>query len=755
MVITDNYVTDDSGTGIVHCAPGFGEDDYRVCLAANIIKKGEDVCPVDPNGRFTSKIADWNGKYVKDCDKDIIKTLKQMGRLVNAGSIVHSYPFCWRSETPLIYRTVPSWFVAVEKIKDKLLKNNESTYWVPSFVKEKRFHNWLENACDWAVSRSRYWGTPLPIWVSDDWEEIVCVGSVAELEELTGTKLTDIHREHIDHLTIPSKKGKGKLKRVEDVFDCWFESGSMPYAQQHYPFENKEKFEKTFPADFIAEGLDQTRGWFYTLLVLGTALFDKAPWKNLIVNGLVLAADGKKMSKRLKNYPDPMDVIKTHGADALRLYLINSPVVRAEPLKFKEEGVREVVKMVFLPWYNAYRFFAQNAIEFEKKVGTLFTSTDAEKVQSENIMDKWILSASQSLVKFVRNEMAGYRLYTVIPKLVEFIEQLTNWYVRMNRKRLKGDFGDRDRKTALMVLFNVLFISIRTMAPFTPFLTELMYQNLKNLTPEREDSIHYLMIPEYDESRVDKSIETKISRMQQVVNTGRTLRDKKGLSLKQPVREYIILNLDQAYLDDIKQLENYIKDELNCKTIKTTSEIKDFVRLTCSPNPSTLGKRLKQKFRAVRDAVSKLPHKDIVEFLKTGEVTVLDEKLGKEDLSISQVFVGNTSSYEALTVEDTMVVLDFVLDENLVAEGIIRELSSSVQQLRKAAGLVPSDKADVMFDFIEGGKLATLMKDYKGKLTGYLKGMQVFLGKPTDPSKIIMDKEHTAADEKYVLYLLK
>ncbi|GBM72462.1 Isoleucine--tRNA ligase, cytoplasmic [Araneus ventricosus] len=346
----------------------------------------------------------------QDADKNIIKHLKSIGRLVHQGSTKHSYPFCWRSETPLIYRAVPSWFIRVEHMRDQLVAANQETYWVPDFVKEKRFGNWLCEARDWAVSRNRYWGTPIPLWISDDGEEVVCVGSIEELEKLTNQKITDIHREFVDGLTIPSSRGKGPLRRVSEVFDCWFESGSMPYAQVHYPFENVKEFGEGFPADFIAEGVDQTRGWFYTLLVLSTALFGKAPFKNVIVNGLVLASDRQKMSKRKKNYPDPLEVVNKYGADSLRLYLINSPVVRAEVLCFKEEGVRDILKDVFLPWYNSYRFLVQNIHMYEKNWDVKFVYSEEmhDSVSTQNIMDCWILSFTQSLVAFVSKEMKGW-----------------------------------------------------------------------------------------------------------------------------------------------------------------------------------------------------------------------------------------------------------------------------------------------------------------------------------------------------------
>lgn len=409
-VLNATYVTADSGTGIVHQAPAFGEDDYNVALEAGVISESRPPPdPLNDTAHFTDRVPDFAGMHCKEADKHIIKHLKQAGRLIVESQLRHSYPMCPRSDTPLIYRALPSWFIRIPEIIPSMLQNIEDSHWVPSFVKERRFASWIRNARDWNVGRNRYWGTPIPLWVSDDMEERVCVGSVEELKELSGYtgELNDIHRDKVDHITIPSKMGKGTLKRVTEVFDCWFESGSMPYASQHYPFENVEKFKASFPGDFIAEGLDQTRGWFYTLLVLGTHLFGTSPFKNCVVNGIVLAEDGKKMSKRLKNYPDPSIVMTKYGSDALRLYLINSPVVRAEPLRFKETGVREVVQKVLLPLWNSYKFFEGQVALLKKVEGVDYKWNTELETTNTNVMDKWILASCQSLLEFVNAEMKG------------------------------------------------------------------------------------------------------------------------------------------------------------------------------------------------------------------------------------------------------------------------------------------------------------------------------------------------------------
>ncbi|VDP12826.1 unnamed protein product [Onchocerca flexuosa] len=695
-VLVATYVTTDQGTGIVHQAPYFGEIDFQTCLDNGVITRDmKPICPVDECGRFKDEVVDFCGQYVKDADKNICKYLKQHGNLIKLSEVKHNYPFCWRSDTPLLYMSVPSW--------------------IPSFVKEKRFGNWLKDARDWAVSRNRFWGTPINLWVSDDLEEIVAPASIAELEKLSGHKVIDLHRENVDHITIPSSTGRGVLHRVSEVFDCWFESGSMPYAQNHYPFERKSDFENNFPADFIAEGIDQTRGWFYTLMVLSTALFDRPPFKNLICNGLVLSADGSKMSKRKKNYPDPLEIVGKYGADALRVYLINSPVVRGENLRFREEGVRDVLKDVLLPWYNAYRFFVQNVKIYECTNNKEFTLLDTKSV---NVMDKWILSFTNSLLNFVRNEMSAYRLYAVVAPLTKYFDVLTNCYIRLNRKRMKGEDSPEDYAHSLSTLGKILLLIVRLMAPFTPFFCEHLWQNLRHISSSSSESVHFEMIPQPLNDLIDISVEKRVARMRAVIDLVRVLRERKGIPVKYPLKEMIVINREKQFLDDVLSLQNYIITEVNVRMLTVSHNKEKYgVYLKAEPNFRLLGSRLKNDQKKVVDYLkNQVTEKELEQFAERGTLSILGYELSAEEVNLSYACRGVQATNEQMEAHSdgqTIVIVDITEDDNLKDEGFAREVVNRVQKLRKSAKLLPNDKA-VAYCKISPSthRLAAVIKDY-------------------------------------------
>ncbi|KAJ4397443.1 hypothetical protein N0V93_001671 [Gnomoniopsis smithogilvyi] len=778
QVIMATYVEADEGTGLVHQAPAFGQEDYDAAKTAGFISsKRLPPCPVTEKGEFTPEVSDYAGLHVKIADKAIIKDLRSSGRLLMESQVNHVDKFCWRSDTQLIRRAVSSWFIRVTDSTPDLLQSVESTTWVPSFVKDKRFGNWISGAHDWNVSRNRYWGTPLPLWVSDDYEEIVCVGSIAELRKLSGFTgpLDDIHKDKVDHITIPSKTGKGQLKRVEEVFDCWFESGSMPYASNHYPFENSNGFTgegRLFPADFIAEGLDQTRGWFYTLSIIGYHLFGKSPFRNVIVNGLVLAEDGRKMSKSLKNYPDPTEIIRAHGSDALRLYLINSPVVRAEPLRFKESGVKDGVSKILLPLWNSYRFFYEQTVLFRTTTGQEFVA-HALSATGTNTMDRWILANCQSMLRFIDEEMRCYRLYTVVPRLLSIIDDLTNWYIRFNRKRLKGLGGIEDTRDAMNTLCHVLFILLTALAPFTPFITEHMYGLLRPYLSEllqgMKDtrSVHFLPYPTVQESLFDKETEMRVTAMQNVIQLGRTARERSNVTLKTPLHTVVVI-ADKAKLSKIDPLQSYIREELNVRHIILASDDEQGrynILLSARVDWPTLGKKLKKNVQVIRKALPGLSQEQLRRFQVDKKMTISGIELEESDLSIVRVLGspnpdsdvdGASPHYEAAFSDEIIVLLDTARLSELVDDGLARDIVNRMQRMRKKAGLVPTDAVLMQYRVMaqpEDSNFEEVVETRQGLFESALRGKLV--PAPADDSSGILEEDHMIGEFVLKLRLAK
>lgn len=683
VVLQDNYVTTDSGTGIVHQAPAFGEDDFRVLRSAGITVA---PCPIDMDGQFTDEVPDFSGQHVKQADKQIIRRLKDDGSLYIQDVIMHSYPFCPRSNTPIIYRTIDSWYVKVEQMRERLLAANAQINWVPDHLQNGRMGNWLEGAIDWAISRNRYWGTPLPIWINDETNSMHCIGSIEELANLTGVTVDDLHRENVDDLTFNVDGEAGVYRRIEEVLDCWFESGSMPYAQLHYPFENQSMFEQGFPAEFIAEGLDQTRGWFYTLIVLGTALFDTSPFKNVIVNGIVMAEDGKKMSKSLRNYSPPDDLMETYGADALRLYLINSGLVKAEEQRFADSGVKDMVRRALLPWLNAFKFLNTYA-----HIDNWQPSPDAPA--SENIMDQWILSRLESLKSTIATEMEGYRLYNVVPALFDFIEDLTNWYIRLNRSRFWVEGSNEDKFSAYQTLYDTLVELSLSMAPFAPFLSETLYQALRQFSVEpMPESVHLCRYPQASEARIKPLLEEAVTRMQHIILLGRQKRNQEKVKTKFPVANLTIVHRDETLLNEIKRLEGYLQDELNAKEITYSTHEQQYIHLFAKPNSPILGKRLGANFKQFKQLIEGLDSQIIEQLQTEGSLTLEGETFSAEDILIFREAMEGTNA-----VSDRFISIDMdcTLNEDLILEGLAREVVNRIQKSRKDSGFNVSDRINL------------------------------------------------------------
>ncbi len=688
-VTLGDFVTLEDGTGLVHMAP-FGEDDMAMLKKLEI----EPVYPLDEEGKFNEQIKEYEGKNVFEANPLIIKKLKEENKIVRHETINHSYPFCWRCDTPLIYRPISTWFVKVEQARNKLSKTNQEINWVPDHLKNGRFGKWLEGARDWAISRNRYWGTPLPIWRCNECDKLKVIGSIEELKKESGEEINDLHKHFVDKIHLKCECG-GKMERVTEVLDCWFESGAMPYAQLHYPFENKDKFNNNFPGEFIAEGLDQTRGWFYTLHVLSNSLFNKPAFKNVIVNGIVLAEDGQKMSKRLKNYPDPNHVMNTYGADALRFYLMNSPVVKADNMRFSEKGVSDVVKNFILPIWNSYSFLVTyaNIDKWQPNKNTQNTEGEQSSVRINgltNKLDLWILEELNKLVVQEIKYMESYDLQKASNLIYKFVDNLTNWYIRRSRRRFWKSEDDTDKKHAYETLYTVLTTLCKVVAPFMPFVSEEIYRNLTG-----EESVHLTDYPSptpetlTPESGISQShLQEEMFMAKTIVSLGLAARAKAKMKVRQPLSKIQIALGDQydpKLLDD--QLE-IIKEELNVKKVELIKDPKELATVIAKPNAKLLGPKYGKDVQKII-IEAKLGK---FEKLDNGNLKVLDFELTPDEMEIA--YLGKDGA-NVETESGILVALNTNLTPELKQEGVARDIVRQIQELRKSANYNVDDRITI------------------------------------------------------------
>ncbi len=686
---TGNHVSTDDGTGIVHTAPGFGEDDYEVMKGTGLPM----VCPVNDEGLYTDEVSDYAGRFVKDCDRDIIKRLKDSGALVKRDQILHAYPHCWRCESPLIYKAVSSWFVNVQKIKAIMLESNDKVDWIPGHLKKGRFGKWLDNARDWAISRNRYWGNPIPIWICSTCGEQKCIGSLDELYRNCSQNARkkhvadggDLHKHHIDELSWPCSCG-GKMIRVPEVLDCWFESGAMPYAQVHYPFENKQWFEEHFPADFISEGLDQTRGWFYTLTVLAAALFGSPAFQHVIVNGLVLAEDGRKMSKKLRNYTDPGIIIDMFGADALRLFLMNSAAVKAESLRYSDDGVRDVLKGVLIPLWNAYSFYVTYA-----NIDNVRPEGFTDDVQ--NPLDQWILSETASLVETVGRMLDAYDIQKAIEPILLYIDALNNWYIRRSRRRFWKSTQDGDKLDAYSTLRTALVTLTKVIAPFTPFIADEIYLNLRSRNDP--ESVHLCDWPDAGDFSRDEILEQKMEVTRRTIGLGRSLRNTHDLKIRQPLKSLFIVTRDSVEKTILLEMVDLLKEELNIKNVLFRENEEDLVEYMAKANFKVLGKILGKDMKAAAARIANLTPGEIRSLIDGAvlsidfdgsENTVLE--LTSESIEVRR---NEKSGLRVVNEGSLTLALDPEITPELLSEGLARDLVRGIQNLRKENGFQVAD----------------------------------------------------------------
>jgi isoleucyl-tRNA synthetase len=683
-ILGGDFVDTTEGTGVVHMAPGFGEDDQALCAANGI----EVVCPVDGQGKFTSEVPEWAGLNVLEANKPIIAALKQRGVLVRHDTIVHSYPHCWRTDQPLIYRALSSWYVKVTDLRERMVALNKTIRWIPEHVRDGQFGKWLEGARDWSISRNRFWGSPIPVWRSDDpkYPRVDVYGSIAELERDFGVKLTDLHRPTVDALTRPNPddpSGKSTMRRVEDVLDCWFESGSMPFAQVHYPFENKQWFEEHFPADFIVEYVAQTRGWFYTLVVLSTALFDKVPFQNCMCHGVVLDEAGQKLSKRLKNYPDPDEVFRTHGADALRWYLVSSPILRGGDLNVDKDGkgIAEIVRLVIHPLWNAYSFF------------TLYANADGHQASfrtsgQTGVLDRYLLAKTRVLIERVTAAMEAYDLAGACSELRAYQEALNNWFIRRSRPRFWKKERDQDKADAYDTLYTALVTLCRAAAPFLPLVSEEIHRGLTGAT-----SVHLEDWPRAADFPADEELVRAMDKVRDVCSTALSLREEKRLRIRLPLAALTVAGRGSEGLAPYVDL---VRDEVNVKSVRLGGALEELGRFELRLNARVLGPRVGNAMkdllasaragRFARTAEGALEVNGRVIAPDEGEL-VLKPKDGLENVVLA-----------SLPSNDALVALDTRLTPELEREGLARDLVRLIQGARKDAGFDVSDRIHLRYE---------------------------------------------------------
>ena len=694
-----DYVTTEDGTGIVHNAPPFGQDDYLVGRKYNL----PWVQLVDTKGEMLECTL-WPHKFVKEADPLIMADLKERGLLFKALNFEHSYPFCWRCNTPLLYYARDSWYIEVTKVKDRMIENNKHINWIPESIGTGRFGDWLENIQDWAISRNRYWGTPIPIWINDKTGEMKCVGSRKELSELSGCDpKIELHRPYIDNVMWEDKVNGGTFKRVEEVMDVWFDSGSMPFAQYHYPFENKELFESHFPADFISEAVDQTRGWFYVLHAISTLLFDKEAFRNCIVLGLVMDENGQKMSKSKGNAVDPMLVLNKFGADATRwfFYETSQPWVSKN---ISDDAILEGQKKYLNTLYNTYSFYVLYA-NIDNFDATKY-SYDYKKLKP---MDKWLLSKLNTLIADVTDGLDKYDIVSPSRAIEEFVDELSNWYVRRSRERFWAKGMEQDKIDAYLVLYETLVKLSKVIAPFSPFIAEEIYKNLVcSLDKNAKESVHLCDYPISEADKIDKDLERDMEEVLEIVTLGRSVRALKTLKNRQPLSKMYVIgapSLNEYYA-------SVIEDELNVKEIEYTSDLEKFVNYSLKLNFRSLGPKVGKNIGLVKNALSEMDQaKAYKEFKTNGKLKVLDYELDENDLIVE---THEASDYASISDSKITVVLDTNLTEELIDEGYVREVVSKIQTERKEAGFEVVDHITLSFEGDD--KLLDIIKKYESKI---------------------------------------